>query len=198
MREGDSLGKPLDLTGEVFGRLTREAVASITQEGERWKVIGGTGDLYEVSDYGRVRSRRWRGVEYPEGKELAQTAHPNGYRKVTINGRTRLVHDLVLRAFVGDPPPGFVARHLEGNPADNRLEKLAWGTRSQNNQDTARHGRVNTQKVTEDEAWGIKLLLRLGNDGPRIKDCYPTATTGIISCINRGDTWGHLTVEFRP
>lgn len=33
------------------------------------------------------------------------------YRTVPIGGREYLVHDLVWRAFHGDPPPGFEVRH---------------------------------------------------------------------------------------
>ena len=53
---------------------------------------------------------------------------------------TRLVHRLVLEAFVGPRPEGMVARHLNGDPGDNRLENLAWGTQSENNYDKVRHG----------------------------------------------------------
>jgi DNA-binding CsgD family transcriptional regulator len=51
-----------------------------------------------------------------------------------------LVHRVVLEAFIGPCPPGLQCRHLNGNPADNRLDNLCWGTPAQNTEDKRRHG----------------------------------------------------------
>lgn len=68
-----------------------------------------------------------------------------GYPRVTLKvGGARhnyLVHHLVLKAFVGPKPAGMECRHLNGNPADDRLENLKWGTPTENSYDTVRHGR---------------------------------------------------------
>lgn len=49
------------------------------------------------------------------------------------DGRSeRLIHHLVLEAFVGPCPDGMEARHLNDDPQDNRLENLAWGTKAEN------------------------------------------------------------------
>lgn len=53
---------------------------------------------------------------------------------------TAKVHQLVLEAFVGPRPEGMVTRHLNGDPSDNRLTNLAWGTHAENNADTVQHG----------------------------------------------------------
>ena len=42
------------------------------------------------------------------------------------------VHQLVMRAFVGEPPEGMEVRHLNGDPTDNRLENLKYGSRTEN------------------------------------------------------------------
>ncbi len=67
--------------------------------------------------------------------------HVDGYLTVKIQGKPRTVHRLVLEAFVGPCPPGMQCRHLDGNPANNRLENLAWGTHAENAADKIRHGR---------------------------------------------------------
>lgn len=58
------------------------------------------------------------------------------------NGKcyTRLVHQLVLETFVGLCPDGMEARHLDGNPQNNRLNNLRWGTHKQNMLDAVKHG----------------------------------------------------------
>lgn len=50
------------------------------------------------------------------------------------------VHRLVLEAFVGPKPEGAVTRHLNGDPTDNRLANLAYGTPAENGADMRRHG----------------------------------------------------------
>ena len=64
-----------------------------------------------------------------------------GHLSVALGrGNSRCVHELVLLAFVGAKPPKHECRHLNGDPADNRLENLAWGTRSENIKDAVAHG----------------------------------------------------------
>lgn len=52
------------------------------------------------------------------------------------------LHRLVLMAFVGPCPPGMVARHLDGNPGNNDISNLCWGTRKENSADAIRHGTI--------------------------------------------------------
>ena len=53
----------------------------------------------------------------------------------------RLVHHLVLEAFVGKRPKGTEARHVnDRDPTNNRLDNLAWGTHRENEADKIRHG----------------------------------------------------------
>lgn len=113
---------------------------------ETWKPIPGYEGAYEVSDLGNVRSldritdrgRKWR------GRAMTPTAMRNGYMLVTLwrDGaqRTRLVHRLVLTAFVGAPEDGTEALHADGNRANNALANLAWGTHAENQRDQLRHG----------------------------------------------------------
>lgn len=66
------------------------------------------------------------------------------YQAVVLykNGKRcqRKIHHLVLETFVGFRPRGMQCRHLNGDPSDNRLENLKWGTHSENQQDSVRHG----------------------------------------------------------
>lgn len=106
----------------------------------KWKHVVGYENLYQVSDDGRVNTRNRRGEWVPK----ALNSDKNGYRRVTLSKdgqkRSRLVHHLVLEAFVGPRPEGYECRHLHGNPGDNRLENIAWGTSSENGRDVVDHG----------------------------------------------------------
>lgn len=109
---------------------------------ERWLPVPGY-DGYEVSDLGQVRSwHPWRGTPVP--RILATTADGKGYHGVALCrdrvATTKRVHALVLLAFVGPAPTGQATRHLDGDPGNNALSNLAYGTYSENNADKVRHG----------------------------------------------------------
>lgn len=113
---------------------------------EAWRPVVGYEGLYEVSDHGRVRSiprvdSRGRRIR---GGILALTRAPSGHVGVKLSRggvyERGKVHRMVLTAFIGPAPEGHEALHGDGDPANNRLENLRWGTRSENIRDSVRHG----------------------------------------------------------
>ncbi len=123
------------------------------RKGERWnRIVGWPNHI--VSSEGRVSSKQDGGTRC-----YLQTLTASGYCGVGLYWRGKrawpLVHRLVLRAFRGKCPPGMVCRHLNGNPADNRLRNLAWGTPKQNGEDRAEHARlgVPASKVIGRKTW---------------------------------------------
>jgi hypothetical protein len=50
------------------------------------------------------------------------------------------VHRLVLEAFVGVCPRGYVGCHSDGDPENNRLSNLRWDSQKNNVADQVRHG----------------------------------------------------------
>lgn len=61
---------------------------------------------------------------------------------------TRTVHRLVGAAYLGPLPEGYETRHLDGDRTNPRLENLAYGTKSENRQDTLRHGTDHNARKT--------------------------------------------------
>ena len=134
----------------------------------KWRKVAGS-SWYEVSDGGDVRS--WRscggsGERREKPRPLTPRTPKGGYPKVnlTINGKAtkRLVHRLVLEAFVGPCPCGFEACHGNGDKSDARLSNLRWGSRESNIADRARHGvavrgtRHGMSKLTEEQVLRIR------------------------------------------
>lgn len=100
---------------------------------ERWRIVGGY-PQYDISDCGGVRNRG-------TGRMLKPyfTGDP-GYMTVDLGRKNQKVHRLVLMAFVGKCPDNMQCRHLDGNPSNNNLGNLKWGTPQENGQDMVRHG----------------------------------------------------------
>lgn len=109
---------------------------------EIWLPIPGYAGLYDASSFGRVRSLSRPGSK---GQILARYT-PDGEKhpRVTLSkgGKQRpvKVHQLIALTFIGERPPGLMARHLDGNAQNNYASNLAYGTRSENTFDIVRHG----------------------------------------------------------
>lgn len=89
---------------------------------------------YEVSDWGRVRSKTSR------PRELRQAIGVKGYPQVSIHdaaGRcaTVKVHRLVVETFLGPLAKGMTVNHIDGDKRNSRLENLEVVS----NRENARH-----------------------------------------------------------
>ena len=122
---------------------------------EDWKSIIGFEGLYEVSNFGNVRSlpRHVRhvskagkeGTKFLPGRILKKMPLPNGYLRVALcregNYTEKMIHHLVLENFVGLRSEGMEARHFpDRSKTNNQLSNLSWGTHEQNELDKIMHG----------------------------------------------------------
>ena len=126
-----------------FGARMQNRAFCLETMQEVWKPIPGYEGWYEVSDQGHVRTFR-RGAN---GRLLKPGRMPQGHLSVALGrGNSQCVHKLVLLAFVGPAPDKHECCHNNGDPADNRLENLRWGTRSENIKDAYAHGARDREK----------------------------------------------------
>ncbi len=173
-----------------------------------WRPVSGWEGFYEASNDGQVRSirrlvsinsvtperKRWMGGAIKKQRRLK-----GGYLGVTLTGGGKRsivqVHRAVLLAFVGEPPAGCVARHLNGNPKDNRLENLAWGTHTENMQDRKAHGNYSVgedhhmAKLTSEQ---VMEIYQSTESGVTLSERYGVHQTK-ISAIRNGKTWRSVT-----
>lgn len=95
---------------------------------ENWKDIKGYGG-YQVSDYGNVRSKNWRGTKTI--RNLAPKPQNRGYLQVEITSdegtkKTFLIHRLVAEAFLEKPNGATEINHIDENKRNNKAENLEW------------------------------------------------------------------------
>lgn len=140
---------------------------------EIWKDIPGYEGKYQVSNMGRVKSLsriiqgrnqfgsfEWRS---PELYLCPGRADKYGHLSVVLNNprKSRLVHQLVTLAFVGEPPEGMCVLHSNGNASDNRLSNLRYDTQSENVLDVYRQRKA-WKKLTVEDVGGIRFGLSCG------------------------------------
>lgn len=169
---------------------------------EAWKPISGYDGIYEVSDLGRVRSldrivrgRRFRGIVLAQSKMKS-----GGYCCVGLsdgpNGvRTGKIHQLVCAAFIGPVPPGQMPLHGDGNPENNALSNLRYGTGAENVADAKAHGTFKVgsarsqSKLNEFSAAAIRALR--GKWTRETLAMLFEVSTGAVQQVHQGKTWGH-------
>ena len=66
---------------------------------------------------------------------LKQSIKRNGYKKISVQGRTYSSHRLLAKAFIPNPHNKPQVNHLDGNKTNNWVSNFAWATASEN----ARH-----------------------------------------------------------
>lgn len=92
----------------------------------KWKDILGYEGLYQVSNYGMVKSLG--NSSHPGEHLLALKTDKDGYKQATLCKEGKMkwfrVHRLVWEAFNGPIPEGMQINHINENKGDNRLENL--------------------------------------------------------------------------
>lgn len=172
---------------------------------------------YFVDRTGQVFSGRNLANEKPLRK-LKAGRHSEGYPQFGLcrsSGRvvTLTAHKLVALVYLPPrPSKKHGIRHLDGDPTNNRVENLAWGTQLENIQDKTRHGTLATgarngrrlhpenypvgedtpmAKLTTDDVLAIRGALAAGELGYKLAEKYGVRTT-TISAIRTGKNWKHL------
>lgn len=169
--------------------------------GEVWRDIEGYKGLYQISNYGRVKSY----VSNPLGKILKHR-HYSEYNTVVLidkNGDSKkyMVHRLVALAFIHNPNDYPMINHIDGDKHNNLPENLEWCTQSQN----AKHAYnvlypgclkgegCSTSILTNETALEI---FKMGESGEylhrEIAEKFGIDRSTVTDII-RGKSWSHVT-----
>lgn len=140
---------------------------------------------YYVSANGRVWSWKLNRLMKPYKHSKYK------YLQLSIGGKCKKVHQLVLEAFVSLCPDGMEACHNDGNPENNNLSNLRWGTRSSNVIDSVQHGTHPVAKLNKDKVINIKKMLR-SHVPHRIMANMYNVSRSTISYINTGKVWNYV------
>lgn len=111
---------------------------------ELWRDIESYEGLYQVSNYGRVKSLNY--ARTGKARNLRLGKHRQGYREAHLSkeGKTKIfkVHRLVASAFIPNPENKKEVNHIDEVSSNNRMDNLEWVTPSENMNHGTRNRRV--------------------------------------------------------
>lgn len=95
---------------------------------EKWKFIKGYDDIYEVSNFGRIKSHyKHRGTSE---RILKPRFVKDGYLMVALYKDKKCnnvsVHKIVAEHFIKNPKNYVEINHKDGNKTNNYVENLEW------------------------------------------------------------------------
>ena len=161
---------------------------------EVWKEIKGFEGYYDVSNIGRIKSVRNKNL-------ILSPRWADGYHQAGLSKNNqryyRLVHRLVLEAFVGQCPEGMECCHNDGVRSNNNINNLRWDTRKGNFSDKKNHGteycgaKNHKTKLKESEVLEIRRLAKDGRTCIDLAKVYGVTFSNIYYIIKR-KTWKHL------
>lgn len=137
---------------------------------EIWKDINGYEELYQVSNFGNVKSLNYRNTD--EEKILKNRKDKGGYLRVFLckNKKRKyyLIHRLVALAFIPNPDNKPCIDHINTDRTDNRVCNLQWCSHKENSNNP------NTKnKVMSYSNYKSKPIIQFSKDGELIRkwDC---------------------------
>lgn len=151
---------------------------------EIWKDIEGYEGLYQVSNYGRVKSldhivSNHTSNIISKGKILKERINRKGYISYALYKKNQSknikAHRLVAIAFIPNPENKPQVNHIDGNKQNNRVDNLEWCTNKENQIHAWENGLITAKKGGQ--VHNAKPILKFDLDGNFIKeyDCIINA-----------------------
>lgn len=133
---------------------------------EIWKYIKGYEGLYQVSNFGRVKS-----IKFGKERILKTFKNTRGYLQVNLckNGKVKnyKVHRLVAEAFLDNTDNLPEVNHKDENKLNNNAENLEWCSAKHNSNFGTRNERI-AKKMTNGKL--SKPVLQYTMDGEFVKE----------------------------
>jgi hypothetical protein len=151
-------------------------------ENEIWKDITGYEGLYQVSNYGGVRS-----VKGSKSINLKQSVNDRNYSVVGLwkhnKLKTKKVHRLVAESFLSKKTNQRIVNHKDGLKSNNDFRNLEWCNSLHNNHHALRTGLVKT-KLSREDVLLIKKLNKQGIKRIDISNVFNVSRTTINNVVN--------------
>lgn len=175
---------------------------------EFWSPIKYYEGLYEVSNWGRIKSLEKvilysNGRRYLYEEKILKLNPSNGYRTISLvmnkEKTTHMVHRLVAGAFKENPLNKTFVNHEDGDRSNNYHLNLSWSTPSENQlhsynvlgHKAVRGERNGASKLQEKDISLIRHLYSTGVSQCQIGRLFSVCQEAIRKIVYK-ETWAHV------
>jgi len=161
---------------------------AVDKEGNVWSC------LYQFSHKGTCgiqtkKTNKW--------KKLVPQTSSRGYHHVNIHGKIVRLNRLIAKTYLRNKKNLPYVLHNNGNPVDNCLENLRWGTPKENEEDSKKHGvrklgeKTYNHKLTEEKVKKIRIWKKEGMTFNAIGRKLNLDSKTVWAAVNKV-TWQHV------
>lgn len=171
---------------------------------EIWKDIKGYEGLYQISNFGSVKSLSRvicnNGGIYTINEKILKPSNNGGYLQVVLQKDSKIktikVHRLVAEAFILNPEGKPQVNHINGIKGDNTVDNLEWSSIKENVQHAWLNGlnkpnngaKNGNSKLTQEQV----LEIRASNlSSKKLSKIYKISKSAILQ-IKKRKTWLHI------
>jgi len=174
-------------------------------EDEEWRVLPNSNKLYQVSNYGRIKSFAYN---KKDGKIL-KFGESKGFFIVPLStikeNRKFYVHKVVAEVWISKPSANHsYVTHLDGMFKNNHISNLEWHTKESLREKHVEYLRKKKKnpnykvipknsKLNETDIELLKTLLLKGVVQAKIAKLFRISEMQVTR-IKRGENWGHVKV----
>lgn len=131
-----------------------------------WRKLNGIfGEIYEISNTGKIRSIDWYDSwnRFRKGKELKYALDKGGYPRLKLTrkniSKSERIHRLVAIAFIPNPNNLPQVNHKDGNKQNNCVDNLEWCDNSHNQKHAIDKGLKVTKKGKHSSRFKSSVLV---------------------------------------
>lgn len=148
---------------------------------EIWKNISGYEGIYQVSNFGRIKSLKHKTLRknifgknksayyiYDE-KILNGWIENNGYLMISLKNKKYLIHRIVAKTFIKNPKNYPIINHIDGNKLNNCVDNLEWCTYKHNFNEAVKLGLIKPKYNSNDNRIRAKKIAQYSLDNKLIK-----------------------------